>query len=157
MLYRLFQPADFDQLYEIEEVCFQPPLRFSRAFMRKLTSSPRHATWIAEEEGRLAGFAMIDLKASTDPSAAYIQTLEVRPALRKQGVGSDLLRRLETSAAEAGARSISLHVDTENKGAIRLYEAHNYMRQGREEHYYARRRAALVYAKPLGTKPLGEL
>ena len=31
MNYRLFEPDDFDELYAIEEMCFQPPLRFSRA------------------------------------------------------------------------------------------------------------------------------
>lgn len=149
MLYRLFKPADFAELYAIEELCFDPPFRFSRAFMRRLTQSPRNATWIAEEEGALTGFAIVDLKASADPHAAYIQTIEVTPEARDQGTGSELLRLVEASAREAGACSIWLHVDTENKGAIRLYEAHDYMRQGREEHFYARHRAAFIYRKTL--------
>jgi ribosomal protein S18 acetylase RimI-like enzyme len=148
-LFRLFQPSDFDQLYAIEELCFQPPLRFSRAYMRRLTGSSRFATWIAEEDSRLTGFAIVDLKASADPPAAYIQTIEVRPASRHQGIANELLRLVETSARDAGARSIWLHVETENKAAIRLYEAHDYMRKGREEHFYARHRAAFIYGKSL--------
>jgi|SRR5208283_1205038 len=149
MLYRLFQPGDFSQLYAIEESCFEPPLRFSRAFMRQLTASFRFATWIAEESGHLAGFAIVDLKASTNPPSAYIQTLEVSPSQRVRGIGSELLRRVESSARDAGAQAIWLHVDIENAVAIRLYEVHNYARQGREEHYYARHRPAFIYAKPL--------
>jgi ribosomal protein S18 acetylase RimI-like enzyme len=149
MLYRPFQPADFAPLYAIEELCFQPPFRFSRAFMRRLTGSPRCATWIAEANGTMTGFAIVDLRASADSPRAYIQTIEVTPVQRGRGVGGELLRRIEASAREAGARSIWLHVDTENKTAIRLYEAHDYMRQGREEHFYARHRAAFIYAKPL--------
>jgi len=51
MLYRLYQPADFAQLYAVEEICFQPPFRFSRALMRKLIANSSSATWIAEENG----------------------------------------------------------------------------------------------------------
>jgi ribosomal protein S18 acetylase RimI-like enzyme len=147
-LYRLFQPADFTQLYAIEEICFQPPLRFSRAFMRRLTASMRTATWIAEQDGKMTGFGIVDLKPGTESPAAYIQTLEVLPDFRGHGIGAELLRRLESSARESGALTIWLHVDTENKVAIRLYEAHGYMRQRREEHFYARHRAAFVYGKP---------
>jgi ribosomal-protein-alanine N-acetyltransferase len=149
MFYRLFQPADFTQLYAIEELCFEPPFRFSRAFMRQLTQSSRNATWIAEEDREMAGFAIVDLDPVDGAPTAYIQTLEVTPARRGQGIGSELLRRIESSAREAGAASIWLHVDAENASAIRLYEAHGYVRQGREENYYARRRAAFVYRKAL--------
>ena len=149
MLYRFFEPADFTQLYAIEEICFQPPFRFSRAFMRRLTASTRTRTWIAEQDGNMTGFAIVDLKSGTDSPAAYIQTMEVLPDFRGQGVGNELLRRIESSAGESGARTIWLHVDTENKVAIRLYEAHGYMRQRREEHYYARHRAAFIYGKSL--------
>jgi len=149
MLYRLFQPDDFAQLYAIEEICFQPPLRFSRAFMRKLTEGQRFVTWIAERDGQLTGFAIVDLKATFEKFAAYIQTIEVAPEQRGQGIGSELLTRVECSAHNADAHSIWLHVDTENKGAIGLYEARGYMRKGREEHFYARHRAAFVYRKSL--------
>ncbi|MFZ1939126.1 MAG: N-acetyltransferase [Terracidiphilus sp.] len=149
MLYRLFEPADFTQLYAVEEICFQPPFRFSRAFMRRLTASTRTRTWIAEQDGNMTGFAIVDLKPGTDSPAAYIQTIEVLPDFRGQGIGNELLRHVETSACESGAVTIWLHVDTENKVAIRLYEAHGYMRQRREEHYYARHRAAFIYGKSL--------
>jgi len=149
MLYRLYQPADFAQLFAIEEICFQPPLRFSRAFMRELVESPASATWVAEENGELIGFAIVELRTSSDPPSANIPTIEVTPSSRGQGVGAELLRRIESSAREAGARTIWLHVDTENSTAIRLYEAHGYMPQGREENFYARHRPAFIYCKPL--------
>ncbi len=50
MLYRLYQPGDFPALYAVEELCFEPPFRFSRTYMRQLIESPNAATWIAEEE-----------------------------------------------------------------------------------------------------------
>jgi [ribosomal protein S18]-alanine N-acetyltransferase len=149
MLYRLYHPADFEPLYAIEEICFQPPFRFSRAYVRHLVRSLTTATWIAEENRQIAGFAIIDLDPAAGKPVAYIQTIEVTPERRGHGIGAELLGRIEASARQAGARSVWLHVDAENSAAIRLYEAHGYVREGRAENYYARNRAAFVYAKPM--------
>jgi len=149
MLYRLFEPADFAPLYAIEELCFQPPHRFSHAYVSRLTESAQAATWIAEEEGQLAGFAIVEWSPAADTRAAYIQTVEVTPQLRGRGIGSELLRRVEGSASQAGARSVWLHVDAENRSAIGLYESHGYLRMNQEEDYYGPSRPGLVYQKPL--------
>jgi ribosomal protein S18 acetylase RimI-like enzyme len=149
MLYRLYQPGDFAQLYVIEELCFQPPLRFSRTYMRQLIQGHRTATWVAEENGQLAGFAIVEFLRESGTPIAYIQTIEVDPNKRERGIASELLRRIENSAHEANARTIWLHVDAENSAAIRLYERHGYKSEGREEHYYTRNRAALIYAKAI--------
>ena len=145
MLYRLYKPTDFAALYAIEEMCFEPPLRFGRRYMRQLVEAADAATWIAEADDRMAGFAIVEWAEG----AAYIQTLEVLPERRGSGVGGELLRLTEGSARGAGAELIWLHVDAENAGAIRLYERHGYRYENREEDYYARGRAALVYAKRL--------
>ncbi|MGP8251998.1 MAG: GNAT family N-acetyltransferase [Terracidiphilus sp.] len=151
MLYRFFQPADFAQLYAVEEVCFEPPYRFSRAYMRQIVTSADTATWMAEEDGTIAGFAVVEWAVDSKQPAAYIQTIEVLPQFRRLGVAGELMRRLEDSAIKAGAHLIWLHVDAENAAAIRLYEAHGFARKGREENYYLRGRAALIYVKPLTT------
>jgi len=154
MLYRLYQPADFAQLYAVEELCFEPPFRFSRALMRRLIANPNSAAWvaekIAEENARLAGFAIVDWATVPKGTVAYIQTIEVNPESRRRGIAAELLNRAEGSARAAGATAIWLHVDVENFAAIRLYESRGYTRKGREEHFYARHRPAFVYAKPLG-------
>jgi ribosomal protein S18 acetylase RimI-like enzyme len=49
----------------------------------------------------------------------------------------------------AGAVLIWLHVDVNNSAAIRLYEAHGYVEDGRREDYYEPGRAAFLYAKEL--------
>jgi ribosomal protein S18 acetylase RimI-like enzyme len=149
MIYRPFRPDCFRALYAIEEICFQPPLRFSRAYMRRLVESADAATWIAEDGGEMAGFAIVEWGGEAGSIAAYIQTIEVAPARRGLGIGGELMRRVEQSALAAGAKSVWLHVDAENAGAIRLYEAHGYALEGKEANFYPRGRAALIYAKPL--------
>jgi ribosomal protein S18 acetylase RimI-like enzyme len=153
MLYRLYQPGDFAALYALEELCFQPPIRYSRAWMRKLIANPNSATWIAEknagENKTMAGFAIVEWTTMPNGTVAYIQTIEVHPSSRRRGIAAELLCRVEDSARSAGAVGIWLHVDVENAEAIHLYENRVYTRKGREEHYYARHRAAFVYARPL--------
>jgi ribosomal-protein-alanine N-acetyltransferase len=151
MLYRLYQPGDFAQLYAVEELCFEPPFRFSRALMRKLIANPNSAARIAEENAKLAGFAIVDWATVPKSTVAYIQTIEVHPESRRRGIAAELLNRAEDSARAAGATAIWLHVDVENFAAIRLYESRGYTRKGREEHFYARHRPAFVYAKPLSS------
>jgi ribosomal protein S18 acetylase RimI-like enzyme len=146
---RPYTPQDFAGLYAIEEACFEPPFRFGRGYMRQLVNSPNAATWIAEEEGRMAGFAIVEWTREAGDAMAYIQTIEVAPAFRSRGIGGGLLQRIESSACNAGSQSIRLHVDAENAAAIRVYEANGYRCTDREEGYYPQGRAALIYGKPL--------
>jgi ribosomal protein S18 acetylase RimI-like enzyme len=147
--YRLYRPEDFAALYAIEESCYAPPQRFGRASMRQLIHGGRTATWIAEEDGKMAGFAIVEWSRDTAGIVGYIQTLEVAPARRGHGIGAELLRRAEGSARKLGARILWLHVHEDNPAAIRLYQAHGYRRTGKLENYYARGQAALVCVKRL--------
>jgi ribosomal-protein-alanine N-acetyltransferase len=163
VLYRPYAPQDFDVLYALEEVCFEPPFRFSRSTMRALIQSPNTVTWIAEEDGHMVGFAIVEWakRKSGVPGdrssslgcksevTAYIQTIEVAPEARGRGVGGELLGYIEGSARAAGARLIWLHVEAENSHATRLYEAQGYICKGMRENYYPQGRTALVYVKPL--------
>jgi ribosomal protein S18 acetylase RimI-like enzyme len=152
VLYRPYTPQDFEDLYALEELCFEPPERFSRRYMRNLVSRANAATWIAEEAGQMTGFAIVEWNQEPDEMTAYIQTIEVAPKACGRGVGRELLSRIEGSALGAGACAISLHVEVTNAAAIRLYESHGYRCEGREEDYYPQGRAALIYLKRLDAK-----
>jgi len=149
VLYRPYTPEDFAELYAIEEVCFRSPFRFGRGYLHQLIHRPNAATWIAEEEGQICGFGIVEWTREAGGVMAYIQTLEVVPEQRGQGVGGELLRLIEGSARAAGAQLIWFHVNVENADAIRLYAGHGYLCEGTEENYYAKGRAALIYRKPL--------
>ncbi len=154
MRYRLYSHEDFAELYAIEEVCFQPPFRFGRRYMRRLIESPHAVTWIAEEDGRMEGFAIVEFSRESGDVIAYIPTIEVIPEQRGHGVGGQLLLHIEGSARAEWAAAIWLHVDATNAGAIRLYEAHGYHSEGREDGFYAPGRGALVYRKLLATEAI---
>ena len=153
MLYRPYKPEDFDRLYALEELCFEAPFRFSRRYMRQLTGRANAATWIAEEDGRLIGFTIVEWAVQRSGVTAYIQTIEVAPEARGQGVARELLGRIEGSARLADAALIWLHVEAINAAAIRLYESQGYRCEGRKENYYPLGRAALIYVKRLDSAP----
>lgn len=148
MLFRLYNPEDFAALYSIEEMCFRPPFRFTRRYMKKLVDARNSATWIAEDAA-VAGFAIVEWSHEIRGISAYIQTIEVAPAFRGRGIGGELLGRMQDTARAAGALVLWLHVDAENVAAIRLYETHGYVKFGSEDHFYAPGRGALIYRKSL--------
>ncbi len=147
MLYRRYQPEDFPTLYEIEECCFQRPHRFSRRYMRQLVQNTNGATWVVvDEAAALAGFAIVEWANTEEGTLAYIETLEVKEAHRRQGVGVALLQHLIQSAQAAGAGALWLHVAEDNQAARRLYQSLGFVEQGREKNYYGRHRDGLVLA-----------
>jgi ribosomal protein S18 acetylase RimI-like enzyme len=149
MLYRLFKPGDFDALYAIETACFQPPLRFTRRYLRSVIDASSAATWVAENDAQPIGFAVLEWFENGPEVAAYLQTIEVLPAYRSRGVATELLRRVEASALDAHASESWLHVDATNSNAIRLYEKHSFTLQGRKDHYYGQGTQGLIYRKVL--------
>ncbi len=148
---RLYMSDDFDALYAIETVCFEPPLRFERAYLRQLTCAQNGATWVAEDdEGNAAGFAVVEWRhAGRDGRAGYIATIEVLPEQRRRGVGGELLLKVEESARAAGASLIWLHVDARNEAAHKLYDRHGYSEAGTAEDFYGPGCGARILMKAL--------
>ncbi len=133
---RLFEPSDLRALYAVEEVCFAPPLRFSRELMRSLTRDSVCRTWLGIVDNVRVGFAILGLSSEDDPSVAYIWTIEVLPAFRRLGVARQLLARVEESAREASCSAIELHVSERNLDAVALYEDCGYVRFGVDAEFY---------------------
>jgi ribosomal protein S18 acetylase RimI-like enzyme len=146
---RLFEDADLRALYAIEDVCFEPPLRFSRALMRSLAFDPDSRTWVAVVDGVRAGFAMVGLTGDGDPTAAYIWTIEVLPAFRRMGVARELMLRVEESARDAGCAAIELHVAARNMDALALYEGAGFVQVGVEREFYGKGADGFRYRKRL--------
>jgi len=76
--------------------------------------------WNGDE---VAGFALGRPHLPLDRARGIVASLAVRPAWRKKGLGSALLRNALGEFYRRGCRSVELLVDSENRsGALRLYE-----------------------------------
>ena len=150
MNYRLFQREDFDDLYAIEEICFQPPQRFTRRYMRQIIASQDAATWIAEHDGHMAGFAIVEWaqadhrrrclhrhhRSLARLCAATVSEPNYFAASKAPQTPKAPARSGFTSTRKIPPRSTSM-------------SASGYHSRGRADHYYARNRPAAIYLKHL--------
>ena len=68
---------------------------------------------------------------------AELLTIATDPKVRRSGHGMHCLQAFEFEAIRRGARRCFLEVDSENAGAIRLYETAGYTVAARRKGYYA--------------------
>jgi len=88
---------------------------------------------VAEYHGELAGYVLVR-PAYPMPEAAHvfgIHGIVVTPELRGHGVGGALLRAAEERARSLGGRKLKLGVFATNPRAVRLYERHGFVVEGR--------------------------
>ena len=98
----------------------------------------------AVADGKFAGFGASEM--DRENHAVCLLTLAVRPEYRNRGIGAALLKHME----EAFGRSdVYLYVDTENRGAIRLYEKAGYRKTGSIRSYYMNGHDALIMEKQI--------
>jgi ribosomal protein S18 acetylase RimI-like enzyme len=92
--------------------------------------------WVAElPEYGLIGQLFVHLDSRRHELAdgetrAYIYGFRIRPAFRRQGIGTRMLRIAETDLARRGYRRVVLNVGRENLEARQLYERHGYFVTG---------------------------
>jgi len=94
-------------------------------------SHERRSLWIAEVEGRTAGFLVFDQLPGED---AEILNLAVAPALRRRRVGAELVERLQS---QTGAK-VFLEVRASNAAAQAFYEQLGFRKTGERKAYYHR-------------------
>ena len=111
-------PSDPGAIADVFIASFEPLLSFlprlhthdeDRAFIRDLVD--RHEVWVAEDEGRIVGFAAI--------SAAKLEQLYVHPDEQGRGIGGALLAKTK----ERQPAGFMLWVFQQNERARRFYEA----------------------------------
>ncbi len=94
-------------------------------FLSELHSGNR-LTWVYEEGGQFLGEISLVLNKD-DPDYTvpgrriYVSRLIVRKENRRQGIGKTLVEYAVSRAAEMGYSELSIGVDMDNYGALRLY------------------------------------
>jgi len=174
---RLFQRADFDTLWRIDQACFDPQLAYSRPEMAFYMRRPGAFTLVAEagENGTpkipaatasggvkspeaapgrppaIVGFIVAELRRRT----GHIITIDVVAQARRSGVGSALLVAAENRLRDSGAQAVALETAVDNEAAIRFYKRKGYSVEKTVRGYYSNQLDALVMEKrlPVDGKP----
>lgn len=147
---RSYSPADFDNIYRIDQACYDPRIAYSRTELRQYLRFPGADCVVAEAaEGAAPAMIGFCITAHKGPWG-YIITMDVLAEHRRHGVGSVLLIEAERRLVEAGVREIGLETATDNSAAIAFWQKHGYRKSGVRKNYYPGGRDAFSMAKRLG-------
>ena len=156
---RPFRNGDFEILWKIDQICFDPQLAYSRpelAYYMKRSGSftlvgegDRHST--VNGESQILGFIVAELGGRPKQGnwSGHMITIDVVPAARRSGIGSALLDAAERQLTEAGATSVVLETAVNNETALRFYKKKGYFVEGTTPGYYASQLDAFVMRKEL--------
>jgi ribosomal protein S18 acetylase RimI-like enzyme len=138
---------DLDALVALENAVFTTDILSRRSFRRFLTS-PTNSLIVAEESGKLAGYALVLYPPHSKLARLY--SIAVAPHIASRGIGPLLLAAAEAAAARRRRRAMRLEVHEHNTRAIGRYEKSGYRLFGRLRRYYDDGGDALRFDKPLG-------
>jgi len=130
---RSYHPLDFERLYQIDRICFEPDLAYSHSELGFYLRDPRSVVRVAEVSGEIAGFVLGRVEQD---SIAHVITLDVAPEARRRGLGTRLMRAIHREFLRCNAEISVLEVSTENTGARRFYERLQYRYAGMLPGYY---------------------
>jgi ribosomal-protein-alanine N-acetyltransferase len=109
------------------------PWTWTEPRVRHYVRDRESAVIIARDGRRHAGFAIMEFH----DAHAHLNLLAVRPGYRSRGIGTALMRWLESSARTAGIFDVHLELRATNDGARRFYEKLGYSAVGSRTRYYA--------------------
>jgi ribosomal-protein-alanine N-acetyltransferase len=123
---------DLDGVRAVEEESFTNPWTKEMYAWELQNRAVCHIFVVRTPEYRVAGFCAFWLVVDE----IHINNLAIRPALRGQGIGTHLIRRVFEEARRLGARRATLEVRTSNEAARRLYERLGFYVAGTRSNYY---------------------
>jgi [ribosomal protein S18]-alanine N-acetyltransferase len=140
---RAYAPGDFDQLYEIDQICYEPAIAYSRRELRNYMRFPGATCVVAEIGGKITGFCL----AAWQDEIGYIVTMDVLPSYRRLGMASALLRDVEQKLQDNDVQAIWLETATENDPAIAFWQKNGFRKIRVRKRYYPGRRDAYSMTK----------
>lgn len=120
---RRFRPADFEELWALDQRCFPHDIAYSRQELDYYLRHKSAICLVAWENQKVCGFILGHPEAR---GFGHIITLDVDASARRSGLGSTLMHALEESFVSAGCRSIFLEVAVNNFSALTFYKKHGY-------------------------------
>lgn len=154
---RTYVPADFETLYEIDQLCYESVIAYSRRELRNYLRFPGADCVVAEAETKtgakrrpakatVAGFCI----TAHEDDWGYIITIDVLEKFRRNGVGTLLLEKAERRLAANGAREIGLDTAVNNVAGIGFWQRHGYRIRGTRKRYYPNGLDAYAMSKDIG-------
>jgi ribosomal protein S18 acetylase RimI-like enzyme len=161
---REFRREDFDSLWRIDQECFAPAIAYSRQELAAYLRLRGAFTVVAEPVRdkrkrpeidpalvqavplRILGFIVAQANRR---GVGHILTIDVPPAHRRSGIGSQLLGMAEDRLRAAPCHTVVLETAVDNADALAFYKRHQYSVVKTIPRYYSNGVDAFVLEKQL--------
>ncbi len=134
---RDYRPADFDWLWQIDQLCFVSGISYSKTELSSFIKGRNALTLVGEfrrdqpvevsaDAGsgeEIAGFVVA---YSLHRKYGRIITLDVLPQARRSGLGMQLMDACEQRLRSLGCKEVFLETAVDNEPALRLYRKLGY-------------------------------
>jgi ribosomal protein S18 acetylase RimI-like enzyme len=141
--------ADLGGLVALEQRVFAGD-RLTRRSFRRFLDSACAALIVAEDDGILAGYALVLFRDAS--AVARLYSIAVAPQYGGRALGASLLAAAEAAAIARERFILRLEVHEKNDKAIARYRKAGYTVFGRHFNYYADRGHALRFEKRLAPR-----
>lgn len=142
--------SDLEEIYQIEVECF-PEDAFTLSFIKSLIEDPDFIFLVATLNERIAGFVVGALENFRGKTVGHIYSIDVKSEYRGRGIGSLLLKSIEETLREAGAKECYLEVRIDNLVARSLYFKFGYRVFRVLKNYYGAGKDGILLMKRLVT------
>ncbi|HYN14275.1 MAG TPA: GNAT family N-acetyltransferase [Terriglobales bacterium] len=143
---REYRPDDFETLWQIDQACFARGISYTRRELAFYIARKRGFTLVAELDGRILGFVVVDRDRQ---SQGHVITIDVLPEAQRSGLGSRLMTAAEERLRALGCSVVFLETAVDNAAALAFYKRHGYTLVHTIPRYYLDSIDALVLAKDL--------
>ena len=144
---RPYRSADFETLYQIDQLCYPPGIAYDRIDMAHYLGDPSAFCALAEVDAAVAGFIISHRRRTV----GHIITIDVLAEYRRMKIGTALLVAAENDAGSHGVNRMDLETATNNKAAIALWKKHGYREVGILKNYFGPNFHAYEMQKSLST------
>jgi ribosomal protein S18 acetylase RimI-like enzyme len=142
---RSYTPEDFDTLWEIDQVCYDEEVAYSKGEMRAYLNFPDSDCVVATLGGEIGGFCLSRHQGYT----GYIVTIDVVKKFRREKVGTALIDEVEKRLKTFGVKLIALETAVDDPAAVGFWKKHGYIERGVKKNYYPPDRDAYAMTKTL--------
>jgi len=128
---------DVPAILELETISFtRAEERFHRRQIRSLITNPRAIVLVAENKGRILGWAAGLSRRHPGSNSGRLYAIAVHPHARGRHIGQTLVEHILCSLTRCGASRIFLEVNKNNRSATHLYRKLGFVEQKCLVDYY---------------------
>jgi len=139
---------DLDEIHAIESRTFKKDA-FSRREFHRLLTEPNAIVFELVANGRILALVAGETRQSSMHTVGVIQTIEVLPAFRRQGLGTKLIASILREFARRGVTSAVLQLRPNNHNAKRLYKKMGFTFRRSIADFYGPKEDALEFERPI--------